>query len=182
MFDRIMGIVTLKAPTYKAVAHDEKATREAMMIVIIVSLIQGFVIGLILPEGGVSITAALMRAVVNLGVGLLSWYVVAWLLAAIAKAFGGKTDINEMLRVTGYVAIFNLAVLLNLAGLIATALLCITSIIGLVILVLSIIGYVIGVREAAEFSTGNAVITAVLAAIANFVISLIGGVIAGLFV
>ncbi|MFZ5882107.1 MAG: hypothetical protein ACOY0R_22270, partial [Chloroflexota bacterium] len=68
-----------------------------------------------------------------------------------------------------------------LAGLIATALLCVTSMIGLVILALSIVGYVIGVREAAEFSTTNAVITAVLAAIANFVISLIGGVIAGLF-
>lgn len=181
MFDRIMGIVTLKAPTYKEVAHDENATREAMMIVIVMSLIQGFVVGLIQPGGGVSITGALVRSIVNLAFGLLSWYVVSWLLAAIAKAFGGKTDTNEMLRVTGYVAIFNLAVLLNLAGLIATALLCVTSIIGLVILALSIVGYVIGVREAAEFSTTNAVITAVLAAIANFVISLIGGVIAGLF-
>ena len=181
MFDRIMGIVTLKAPTYKAVAEDEAATKQAMMIVIVVALIQGFVVGLFSPEGGVSLVGGLVRAVISLVLGLVTWYVAAWLLATVAKAFGGKTDTNEMLRVTGYVYIFNLAVLLNLAGLISASLLCITSIIGLVILVLSLIGYVIGVREAAEFSTGNAVVTALVAAVASFLISMVGGLLAGMF-
>ena len=181
MFERIMGIVTLKAPTYKAVAEDEAATKQAMMIVIVVSLIQGFVVGLMPAAGGVSFAGGLMRAVINLVFGLASWYVSAWLLATIAKAFGGKTDIKEMLRVTGFVYIFNLAVLLNLAGLISTSLLCITSIIALVILVLSLIGYVIGVREAAEFSTGNAVVTALIATVASFLVALAGSMIAGIF-
>ena len=64
---------------------------------------------------------------------------------------------------------------------ISASLLCITSIIGLVILVLSLIGYVIGVREAAEFSTGNAVVTALVAAVASFLISMVGGLLAGMF-
>lgn len=173
MFDRIMGIITLKAPTYKAVAEDEKATKEAMIIVLVVAVIQGLIVGFLTPDA-----AGLSRAVSIIVGGFVQWYVAAWLLATIAKAFGGKTDTNEMLRVTGYVYIFNLAVLLNLAGWISASLLCVTSIIGIAILVLSLIGYVIGVREAAEFSTGNAVITALIAAVVNFVISLIINMIA----
>jgi hypothetical protein len=181
MFERIMGIITLKAPTYKTVAEDEAATKQAMLIVIVVSLIQGFVVGLLTPDGGISFGSGIIRAIINLALGLAAWYVSAWLLATLAKAFGGKTDTNEMLRVTGYVYIFNLAVILNLAGLISTSLLCITSIIAIVILVLSLIGYVIGVREAAEFSTGNAIVTALIAAIASFLISMVGSFLANLF-
>jgi hypothetical protein len=176
MFERIMGIITLKAPVYKSVAEDSNATKEATIIVVAVSLIQGLVMGFLLPEG-----SGFMGAVSTVLSGLVGWYVSAWLLATIAKAFKGKTDINEMLRVTGFVSIFNLAVLLNLAIWISPSLICVTSLIGLVILVLSLIGYVIGVREAAEFSTGNAVVTALIAAIASFLISLVGSMLASLF-
>ena len=47
-------------------------------------------------------------------------------------------------------------------------------------LVLSLIGYVIGVREAAEFSTGNAVITALIVTAVSFAISFVGGLIAAM--
>jgi hypothetical protein len=181
MFDRIMGIVTLKAPVYKAVAEDEKATKEAMIIVVVVSVIQGFIVGLMPADGEISFGGALVSAVTSLITGLVAWYVSAWLLATIAKAFGGKTDTNEMLRVTGYVSVFGLAVLLNLAGLITPALLCVTSIIAIVVLIFRLIGFVIGVREAAEFSTGNAVVTALIASIGSFLISLAGSMLAGLF-
>jgi hypothetical protein len=47
-----------------------------------------------------------------------------------------------------------------------------------IVAILKLIGYIIGVREAAEFSTGNAVITAIIAAIINFIIVVaIGGAI-----
>ena len=181
MFERIMGIITLKAPTYKAVAEDEKATKEAMMIVIIVAVINGLVVGFLTPGvAGVSIVSGLLRAVVTVIVGLVTWYVSAWLLATIAKLFGGKTDTNEMLRVTGYVAIFDLVALLTLVAFISPALACVAGIIGLVVLVLRLIGYVIGVREAAEFSTGNAVVTALIVIVISWVISWIGTLISGM--
>lgn len=176
MFERIMGIITLKAPVYKAVAEDEKATKEAMMIVVAVSVLQGIVLGFLLP-----VSSGFMGAVSTILSGLVGWYVSAWLLATIAKAFGGKTDTNEMLRVTGYVYIFNLAVVFNLAAWISTSLLCVTSLLAIVILVLSLVGYVIGVREAAEFSTGNAVVTALIAAVGAFIVNLVGTMISGLF-
>ena len=177
MFERIMGVLTLKAPTYKAIADDKSLTQEAMMIVIVVAVVNNLVSGIVAATtGGFSIVAGLAQAVIGIIFGLISWYASAWLLAFVAKSmFQGKTEIDEMLRVTGYVYVFNLVGVLSILGLIAPALLCITGLVGLVAMVLSLIGYVIGVREAAEFSTQNAVITAVIVAVAVFIISAIAG-------
>jgi hypothetical protein len=108
------------------------------------------------------------------------WYVSAFLLATVAKAFGGKTDTNEMLRVTGYVYVFNLVSLLVVFSFFSPLLVCITGPIGFIALILSLIGYVIGIREAAEFSTGNAVITALIVAVVAFVINMVAGIVANL--
>lgn len=175
MIEKIMGIITLKAPVYKAVAEDQSLTKTAGIIVAIVTFIQGFCYGLTRVDAdGVinpNIGNAIIQAFANLVLGLIAWYIAAWLLAVIAKAFGGSTDTGEMLRVTGFVQVFGLTGIFNLVALISSSLVCVTSIISLAILVLSLIGYFIGVREAAEFSTGKAVITALIAAVASFIIN-----------
>ncbi len=175
MLDRIMGVITLKAPVYRQIADDTTATGQAATIVIIVTLIQGFFNGLVGQDGSVSIVGAIIGAIVTVCVGLLAWLVSAWILAAVAKALGGKTDTGEMLRVTGYVDIFNLVAILNVAVLVSSALSCITGLLGIVIGILALIGYVIGVREAAEFDTTKAIIAAIVAALINFVIFVVVG-------
>lgn len=182
MFERIMGIVTLKPPTYKAVAEDESLTQEAMTIVIAVAVLNGLVGGVVaeMVAGG-SIVSGLLRSVVAIIFGLINWYVSAVLLAVVANAFGGKTNTNEMLRVTGYVYVFNLVSLLVVLSFVSTAFLCLTGIVGLIALVLSLVGYVIGIREAAEFSTGNAVVTALIVAVVSFIINIIAGAVANFF-
>jgi hypothetical protein len=56
---------------------------------------------------------------------------------------------------------------------------CIVGPISFVVAILRLIGYIIGVREAAEFTTVNAIITAIIAAIINFIILVvIGGAVA----
>ncbi len=180
MMDRIMGVITLKAPTYRQIADDVTATGQAAMIVIIVKLIQGFFDGLVQPNpqtGAVSanILAAVATAIITLILGLIGWVVAAWILAFVAKQFGGKTNTNEMLRVTGYVEVFSLVSILSILALITPALLCVVGIIAFIAAILRLIGYIIGVREAAEFSTGNAIITAIIAAIINFIIVVVIG-------
>ncbi len=183
MWDRIMGVITLKAPVYRQIADDTTATGQAALIVVFAQLIRGFFDGLVRinPETGstsVSVLGAIAGAIVAIIVGLIGWVIAAWVLAFVAKSFGGKTDTNEMLRVTGYVEIFSVASVLNVLVLGGTALAVIASLVGLIVAVLKLIGYIIGVREAAEFSTGNAVITAIIAAVVNFIIvALIGGAI-----
>ncbi|HEX7592545.1 MAG TPA: Yip1 family protein [Anaerolineae bacterium] len=175
MLDRIMGVITLKAPIYRQIADDKTGTMSAAMIVVVARLVSGFFSGLVNVDaqtGGatVSIIGAVLAAILTVIVGLIAWVVSAWVLAFVAKAMGGKTDTSEMLRVTGYVEVFGLVGILSVLGLISPALLCVVGIIGLVAGILRLIGYVIGVREAAEFSTTNAIITAVIAAVVNFII------------
>lgn len=178
--DRIMGVITLKAPTYREIADDPNATTTAAIIVAVASLIGGFFTGLVSFDtttntSSANLTSGVVVAIVTVIFALIAWFISAWVLAFVAKWFGGKTNTPEMLRVTGYVNIFNLVSVLNILPLITPALGCISAIIGLVAAILRLIGFIIGVREAAEFSTGNAIVTAIIAAIVNFVILLIGG-------
>jgi len=182
MLNRIIGIVTLKAPVYREIAEDQTATTQAAMVVVIATLVQGFFQGLVKmsSEGAVqvSVVGAVVGAIVTVIVGLIAWVLSAWVLAFVASAMGGKTNTSEMMRVTGFVQVFSLVAVLNILIVISPMLGCITGLIGLVVAVLSLIGYLIGVREAAEFTTGKAVVAAIVAAIVNFiVIAVIGGAI-----
>ena len=183
--NRIMGVITLKAPIYREIADDPNATTPAAIITAVVGLIAGFFQGLVSlnPQTGAvsaNFTGAVISAIIIVILTLIAWFVSAWVLAFVAKWFGGKTNTQEMLRVTGYVNIFGLVAILTVLALITPALGCIAGLIGFVIAILRLIGYIIGVREAAEFSTGNAIITAIIAAIINFlIVAVVGGVIAG---
>lgn len=182
MLEKIIGVITLKAPVYRSIADDKTLTSQAAIIVIIATLVQGFSQGLVKvgTDGAVSISmiGGILGAIVTVILGLIGWVVAAWILAFVAKALGGKTDTGEMLRVTGFVQVFSLVAILNIAVAITPVLACITGLIGLVVAVLSLIGYTIGVREAAEFTTGKAIITALVAVVVNFIIiAIVGGAI-----
>ena len=113
---------------------------------------------------------AIVAAVITVIFALIAWFVSAWILAFVARWFGGKTNTKEMLRVTGFVEIFAVVGLLTLLAFVSPVLLCIVSVIGFVVAILRLLGYIIGIREAAEFSTGNAIISAIIAALVNFLI------------
>lgn len=177
--DRIMGVLTLKAPTYRQIADDPNATQSAGIIVAVVSLLSGFFTGLVAVDPTTqqvlapNIVAAIVGAIVTVILALIGWFVSAWILAYVSRWFGGKTNTQEMLRVTGYVEIFSIVSVLIVLALITPALACVAGFIGLIVAILKLIGYIIGVREAAEFSTGNAIITAIIAAIINFIIRVV---------
>ncbi len=176
MLNRIMGVITLKAPIYRQIADDKTGTMSAAIIVIVVRLVSGFFTGLVVVDdthGGamVSVSGAVLSAIITVIVGLIAWVISAWVLAFVAKAMGGKTDTGEMLRVTGYVEVFSLVGILSVLGFIRPELFFVVWIIGLAVPgILRLIGTVIGVREAAEFSTAKAIITALIPAVVNFII------------
>lgn len=184
MLDRIMGVILLKAATYRQIADDTTATGQAATVFIISKIIQGFFQGLVIPDpntGGntVSILGAILGLIVAVVIGLIGWYITAWVLAFVAERLGGKTNTQEMLRVTGFVEVFGVIAIITILAAINPILGCIAGIIGFIVAILRLIGYIIGVREAAEFSTTNAIITAIIAAIVNFIIVVvIGGAIA----
>lgn len=178
MIDRIIGVLTLKAPVYREIADDAGATSEAAMIFIICTVINGFFTRLVV-DSQFHILRAVIGAVWGVVIGLIGWVVTSWVLSFVANALGGKTSLGEMLRVTGYVSVFSLVAVVNIFSLVG-ALGCITGLISFVVAILSLIGYLIGIREAAEFDTGRAVITAILAVVVNFlIVVVIGGLIFG---
>ena len=148
--DRIMGVITLKAPVYRQIAEDPSATRTAGIIVVIASLISGFSWGLVSIDpntGGVIINflGAIVGAVVIGALGLLAWFVASWILALVANALGGKTDLQEMLRVVGYVAVFGVVSAVLLLAAFIPFLGCLVGIIAFILAILQIIGYFVGV-------------------------------------
>jgi hypothetical protein len=168
--DRIIGVLTLKAPVYKEIAEDKNATMTAAIIVVVMAIITGVlgavvlgVVGSGLPAGTPG-TNPVVFAIKTIIQAIISWLIGGWVIAFVSKTFfGGKTDTMEMLRVFGYTQIFQIIGIVPCLGTI-------------VALVLSLIAAVIGIREASEFDTTKAILTGIVA----FIVLLIVGVVLGL--
>ncbi len=149
--DRLMGVVTFKAPIYREIAEDPSAMQPAAIIVVAISVISGLLGGLI----GGNLISTLLSTVVA---ALLGWVIGAFLTSVIANAVGGKTNPQEMLRISGYTQVFQVLAFIPCVGTIAS-------------LVLGIIANVLAIREAAEVDNTKAIIVAVLVALAVFAIA-----------
>lgn len=159
--ERLLGVLTLKPPVYREIAHAPNATMQAAIIVVIVVILSGIVayLGANMTPPGLPDTRPsnpLGRAIVVMLGALLLWLGASFVIAQVAKnLFQGKTDTNEMLRVFGFTHIFHFLLALGvLAGTVA-------ALISIAGLVLSIVGSIIGVREATGFTTGKAAIAAI---------------------
>ncbi len=182
--ERIVGVLTLKAATYREIAEDPNATRSAGIIVAVVALLTGFVGGLVRPNPQnpqvllpPDFVVATSSAILTILIALIAWFVSAWVLAFVSRWFGGRTNTKEMLRVTGYVDAFGVVVMVALLALVSPIFVVVVQVITVVASILRMIGYIVGIREAAEFSTGNSIITAIFAVIVGFVIRVAGTVV-----
>jgi hypothetical protein len=170
--DRIMGVLTLKAPVFRQIAEDQSATTTAAIIVAVVSLISGVVgavvissIGDQLPQtpGGLTATNPIGYAIQTILLGFIGWGVGSFVMGLVANMLGGKTNTGEMLRVFGYASIFNLLGIIPCLGFIGW--------------ILGIIATVLGIREAAEVSTGKAIAIGIIGFIAILIVSAVIGII-----
>ena len=168
--NHLMGVITFKAAEYRALAEDKSATTMAGVIVVVVALVVGLVSALLVSTaaalGGMMVNPVglLIRTVVG---SLIGWFVCAWVTALVAGLFGGKTDTGEMLRVLGFVNVFQLLNVIPVLG----------SLVGLV---LGVIGTLLGIREAAEVDNMKALLIAVVAWVVIFVVAVVLGMVFGL--
>lgn len=178
--ERIAGVLALKAATYREIAEDPNATRPAGIIVAVVALLTGFVSGLVRPDPQnpqVLLPPDFVVAISSAVLTIIAWFVSAWVLAFVSRWFGGRTNTKEMLRVTGYVDIFGVVVIAALLALLSPIFIVVVQVIAVIASILRMIGYIVGIREAAEFSTGNAIITAIFAVIVGYVIRVAGTIV-----
>jgi hypothetical protein len=173
MLERILGTITFKASTYRTTASDKDALKQAGILVMVVVLLQslfGILKGMAEIGTRASLNETILSLVLNIILGLLIWVIIAWLLAVIASAFGGRRGLKEMLCVTGFVQVFGLLSVLSLLSLIKPGMAFLDPIVALVIAVLCVIGYYLVAREVAGLSTGKALLTAILASVGGWIV------------
>ena len=162
--DRLMGVVTFKAPVYKDIARDPNAMQPAGIIVIVTAFLTGIVSGL-LSRGG--LIFGLLSAVLAI---VLGWVVGSWLTAFVAKTFfQGTTTTAEMMRVRGHAYIFNILGVIPIIG-------------GIIGAVLGIIANVLAIREASGLDTTKSVLTAIIVGVIVFIaLGIITAILGGIF-
>lgn len=138
---RSIGVAKLDVPTIEEVEHDESSTQEAGAVVVVSSIIGG--VGSLFINGLWGFIAMVL-------IGLIGWVIWAWLSAFIAqKVFNvTTTDTGEMLRTTGY------AYAPRVLGLI--------PFLAIVGAIWSLVAIIVGMRQAGEMTTMQAIITAVI--------------------
>ncbi len=157
MLGRILGVLTLRAKAYRDIAQDSGATGQAAILVIIVALIGGIggalVIGnfaSVLPVPA-SVTGSSLRYGIWMIVStILGWLFVSWVFAYVSRIIlKSKTTTLQMARVFGFTQVFAILEVIPCIG-------------GALAFVLSLIGSIIGIREASKLSNSKAVLTAVV--------------------
>lgn len=101
MVNRIIGVFRLDVNTFEEIEHDQSATGQAFLVVLLVALIAGIGSGL---AAGFSddrgFFGAFLGTLVSAVVGWVIWALVSWFVGT--SFFGGQADVGEMLRVIGF--------------------------------------------------------------------------------
>jgi hypothetical protein len=164
MTERMIGAATLNIPTYEEVEHDTTATSQAAIVVGIVavaSAIGGIGGGL----GGV------VAGLIGAYIGWLIWAGVTYLIGD--KVFGGTATWGELLRTLGFAQSPGILYILAVIPVLGW-------IVRFVVWIWLLIAGVVAIRQALDFSTGKAVLTAILGFIAYVIVGSVLAVMGGL--
>src|SRR5690606_8111897 len=146
LVDRMKGAALLDVETYEAVERDESATGQAALVVAIVAVAQA--IGAA-GEGGAGMIGGLIAALL----GWLIWAGVTYLIGD--KLLGGTATWGELLRALGFAQAPGVLLVFGVLPLIG-------GLLAFVVSLWTLAAGIVGLREALDFSTGKALLTAVL--------------------
>lgn len=143
--DRLIGAATLDVPTYEEVEHDRNATGQAAAVVAIAAAAGAI--------GAWGSGVGIIGAVIASFVGWIVWAFVTLLVGT--YLFKGNADMGEMLRALGFA---NAPGILYVVGILPF----IGGLIGPVVWLWMLVCGVVAIRQALDFSTGQAVATALI--------------------
>lgn len=164
--ERMIGAAMLNVATYEEVEADQTATSQAAVVVAVVAIASA--IGNYFRHGGRGIIGAVIAALI----GWLLWSAITYFVGT--RLFHGTATMGEMLRTLGFAQ--SPGVLLILA---------IIPVLGwLIILVVALwqlVAGIIAIRQALDFTTGKAVLTALIGWVAVWIINavLLGALLGG---
>jgi hypothetical protein len=160
IIDRMIRAARLEPQVYEEVEHDQSATGQAMLVVVLGAVAAG--IG--------ALSGGIVGLIVGIVAALVGWaayaFVAYWVGTNIFKSPQTEATWGQLLRTLGFA---NSPRLLLILGVIPV----VGLIVGLAVLVWTLITTVIAIRQALDFDTGRAIATAVVSWIALVVISFV---------
>ncbi|MCL7959235.1 MAG: YIP1 family protein [marine benthic group bacterium] len=146
MWDRMRGAAMLDIATYEEVEHDDSLTTQAAMVVLIAAVARG-IGGFNQGENGI---------IVGVVAALFSWLVWAGITYLIGdKLLKGTATWGELLRTLGYAQAPAVLLIFGFVPVLGNVL---GAVVGIWLLVTGIVA----IRQALDFDTGKAVLTAFL--------------------
>lgn len=155
MADRMIGAALLRSDVYEEVEADRNATKQAALVVGLVA----FASAAIGVRGG---AGAAVVAILSAYIGWLLWSGITYLIGE--KIFGGTATWGELLRTIGFAQ--SPGVLYILAAIPLVGWLVI-----LPVMIWILVAVIIAIRQALDFGTGRALLTAVLGFIPYLILS-----------
>ena len=157
--NRMFRAAKLDSNLYEEVEAEPKAIKQALLVVIIVSVLGGIgtgISGIMSGQGGLAFLWGLLASIASSLVGWLAWAFFTWLIGT-KLLKGPKTSATwtEMLRTIGFAyspGVLRFFVFIPFIG----------GIIAFAGLIWTLIAGVIAVRQALDFSTGRAIATCIL--------------------
>jgi len=144
---RMIGAATVDVATYEEVEHDTDATMQAAAVVVLAAIAQG------LGSPYVGVISGIIGS-------LIGWAALAGLTYFIGtKLFNGTATWGELLRTLGFAmapAILSLLGILPILGVLVS----------LVVFFWVLVTVVVGIRQALDITTGQAVVTGILGVLA----------------
>lgn len=144
--DRMKGAALLDVATFEEVEHDTTATGQAAVVVVIVAICSA--IGAVW-RGGPSIIAAPIAAVL----GWLLWSAVTYLIGD--KLLGGTATWGELLRTLGFAQAPGVLMIFGIIPILG-------GLVRAIVAIWLLVAGVVAIRQALDFSTGKAIVTAIL--------------------
>ncbi len=184
IINNMIRAAKLDVDFFNAVEHDESKNTEALLVVIIAAVamainngINGVLALLLGSFAGVKVMGPL-SVIVNVAVGLISvvvgYYLWSYLTYFIGtRLFGGEAEPGEVLRTFGYAYSPQVLAILGFIP-------CLGWIIALAGSIWSLVAGVIAIREAMDFDTTKALLTAGIAWLIVFILNLVVGATIGL--
>lgn len=157
IIDRMIGAARLDVPTYEEVEHDESLTAQAALVVVIAAVARA--IGG-LDGGGTHILSGLMTA-------LSMWLVWAGITYLIGdKLLGGTATWGELLRTLGFAQAPGVLAVIGVFG-------PLSGVTEIVVSIWLLVAGIVAIRQALDFGTGKAVLTAVLGWLAAILVAVL---------
>ena len=155
LFERMMRAARLDVSLYEEVEADNTATSQAATVVAIVAGCQGIgsAIGAAMNREGGQPAMALVGAVIAAFVGWVIWSYTTYFIGT--RVFNGTATPGEMLRTIGFAQTPGVFGILGFIP-------CLGSLIGLAAGIWALVAGVIAIRQALDFDTGKAILTAII--------------------